>query len=152
MFMFILQFNEVNMANMENFMRAQQNVFSMMNPFADTPLLPGVQNALVFSNIERNRIVSSAIENVDRYWSEDSHVWLMPLEVQFGRGEYAIDAGGPSKVPIVGRLAFFSQCVILFILNFKSQKTTLSKDFHKNVKRHAVILCRQNSKLEVHKS
>nr|XP_054772087.1 uncharacterized protein LOC129280056 [Lytechinus pictus] len=64
---------------------------------APAPIIP---TSLQF-DVDRDNIVQSAINNVDKYWncednSESVCVWLMPLVVNFRR-ESAIDLGGPSK-------------------------------------------------------
>ncbi|XP_030829621.1 ubiquitin-protein ligase E3A [Strongylocentrotus purpuratus] len=60
--------------------------------------LPIIPTYYLQFQVERDNIVQSALENVEKYWddSDSNSVWLKPLKVNF-EGEYAIDVGGPSK-------------------------------------------------------
>nr|XP_054773041.1 probable E3 ubiquitin-protein ligase HERC4 [Lytechinus pictus] len=86
-------------ADKENSIRRQINktIYAKWFPQARVPIIP---TSLQF-HVDRDNIVQTAIDNVDKYWNEDEDsvcetIWLKPLGVNFER-ESAIDLGGPSK-------------------------------------------------------
>ncbi|XP_041484048.1 uncharacterized protein LOC121430742 [Lytechinus variegatus] len=87
-------------AEKENKIRRQVNktIYAKWFPHAQAPIIP---TSLQF-HVDRDNIVQSAIENVNKYWHDDEHwesnsVWLRALEIHFER-ESAIDLGGPSRI------------------------------------------------------
>lgn len=93
----VIQDGETFKADNENTIRLLINETAFAGSQAQLPFIP---ENLQFQ-VERDNIVQSAIENVEKYWddSDSNSVWLKPLKVNFD-GEYAIDVGGPSKVNI----------------------------------------------------
>ncbi|XP_072180409.1 probable E3 ubiquitin-protein ligase HERC4 [Diadema setosum] len=82
----------------ENYVMLNRNYISQAFPNLGIPLFRDFHSpVMMFVDIRRgSSIVQSAMENVDRYWSEGPATWLKPLEVQF-KDEYATDLGGPTK-------------------------------------------------------
>ncbi|XP_071491107.1 probable E3 ubiquitin-protein ligase HERC6 [Diadema antillarum] len=84
--------------NFQNFLKLNRNYISQAFPHLGIPLFRDMHSPVMkFVDIRRGSgIIQSAMENVDRYWSEGPATWLKPLEVQF-KDEYATDLGGPTK-------------------------------------------------------